>query len=566
MLRVLAVAALAPCLATDVSSGAMGRNTWAGTGMKVLKEPEVQEYYNFLKDYKEVPLRDFDKTKAPGVLRVKNLDDADFQQLIRDGIPFVIDDCLKGWDEKAAHKLTCKDYADRWPTGNMRAEYTTNQYHIRLKDPTWYTQVFPQRSNREHMAGENKIAGPYVWHVKDEEPLKTKRGVQSYWRVPYFLDSNFANKMEANESLELWFALAGGGTFTHADAYCESTMSMQFSGKKRWRIQALPKVNNFFDAESFGDEQIYNNKTHAQWTPETEFTVGPGQCFVFPTGYLHETFVDPKEAEPGCYTAITTQFVEPRQVNLYRSYLSRMSMTHYGMGEDCIRKVSSYGTLLLNLKYKKQPDEAQMRAHADKFIKTVDKNGDGQLDHDEMLAHFKTKQNAMMEEGHFRYGWYGLMKTKEMKQQHAKEAVVIWVKDALQWHDADKNGLLTSDELTSGFLQWTVVAYRSRMIQKMLNDIKSPVKFVQKATAFQKELLSQYYCDDVNACPVLDAFIEGSEKLAKDKRRARAVYEKLQGMWASDDKEGDDEELELVDRATGQKEKATVKDLQSQEL
>ena len=30
-----------------------------------------------------------------------------------------------------------KDFADRWPSGNMRAEYTPGQYHIYLKENRW---------------------------------------------------------------------------------------------------------------------------------------------------------------------------------------------------------------------------------------------------------------------------------------------------------------------------------------------------------------------------------------------------------------------------------------------
>lgn len=114
-------------------------------------------------------------------------------------------------------------------------------------------------------------------------------------RVPHVL----APRMEANESFEFWFSMAGGGTFSHADAYCETTISMQFRGTKRWRIQSFPRVRHYLNATSFGDEKIYDGRQHAPWRPETEFKVGPGQCVVFPTGYLHETFVDPADNAEG---------------------------------------------------------------------------------------------------------------------------------------------------------------------------------------------------------------------------------------------------------------------------
>eukprot|EP00929_Paragymnodinium_shiwhaense_P098069 TRINITY_DN59609_c0_g2_i1.p1 TRINITY_DN59609_c0_g2~~TRINITY_DN59609_c0_g2_i1.p1 ORF type:complete len:549 (-),score=94.64 TRINITY_DN59609_c0_g2_i1:149-1795(-) len=176
--------------------------------LPVLAEPSVQDHYGFLREYNEVPFKDFQRDGGPPVLRVTNLDDERFQQLVRDGVPFVVDDCMKDVDADAISKFECKDFAKRWPSGNMRAEYTPGQYHIYLKDPTWYSKLEPTRAHSEHMAKDKKIAGPYIWHVKDEEPLKTKRSVQKHWRTPYFLQRSLANRMEANESFEFWFSMA----------------------------------------------------------------------------------------------------------------------------------------------------------------------------------------------------------------------------------------------------------------------------------------------------------------------------------------------------------------------
>eukprot|EP00438_Fugacium_kawagutii_P008096 Skav222117 [mRNA] locus=scaffold1181:479148:485771:- [translate_table: standard] len=73
----------------------------------VLREPSVQDYWHFLRNYQEVPLKDFDPQRAPQVLRVSKLDDDRFQQLVRDGVPFVVDDCTDGFGEGAISDFEC---------------------------------------------------------------------------------------------------------------------------------------------------------------------------------------------------------------------------------------------------------------------------------------------------------------------------------------------------------------------------------------------------------------------------------------------------------------------------
>ena len=43
-----------------------------------------------------------------------------------------------------------------------------------------------------------------------------------------------------------------------------------------------------FDAVESHDGGIYKSK---RWLPEYDFTLHQGECFVFPPGYFHETFV-----------------------------------------------------------------------------------------------------------------------------------------------------------------------------------------------------------------------------------------------------------------------------------
>ena len=46
------------------------------------------------------------------------------------------------------------------------------------------------------------------------------------------MDNTTVNHREAWDSFEFWFAMPGGGTFAHADAYNEMTISAQLRGRK----------------------------------------------------------------------------------------------------------------------------------------------------------------------------------------------------------------------------------------------------------------------------------------------------------------------------------------------
>lgn len=520
----------------------------------VLQEPTEREFFSFQRS-----------DGATQVTRVANLEDSRFNQLVRDGVPFVVDDCTRDFDEEAVTHLQCKDFAERWPSGNMRAEYTRGQYHIYLKDPNWYTKVETQPGHAEHMA--DTLAGPYVWHVKDEEPLTTKRAIQKHWRTPYFLEPSLANRVEANESFEFWFSLPGGGTKSHADSYCESTISLQFSGKKRWRIQAFPEVRHFLNATAFGDGEIYGGKTHATWTPETEFVVGPGECFVFPTGYLHESYVDPADNVDTCHTASTFQFNHPRQVNLYRSFLSRFSMSHYGMQEPCLAgQVGHYATLLGEATL---PPESLERAAAmtvaEKLVHVVDQDSDLRISLSEMYAfcsHTDRRQKTL-NMGGFRYHWFPLL-TKNERKQANQEALHVWAEDAVQYHDLDRDGVVTAAELAHGVLQWHVVQHRVRYVEHVVNDERlNDSDFLQKLIQGESRILSKHYCE-TEPCAEREDLVAYGKFLQSSPRRLRKLRKKLMRMMEAEEGRGDNEELTIVDRESGHRERLTVAEIKQE--
>jgi len=369
--------------------------------------------------------------------------------------------------------------------------------------------------------------------------------------------------MEANESFEFWFSMAGGGTFTHADAYCESTISMQFSGKKRWRIQAFPEVVHFFNATSFGDSEIYGHKTHVAWTPETEFTVGPGQCIIFPTGYLHETFVDPTQNDNQCYTASTFQFNHPRQVNLYRSYLSRFSMSHYGMREPCVSSMQSYATLLSRKNFDEEPNKDKINKEAQRLIKLFDQDADNRISAGEIFKHISSKKRRreVIVQGGFNYPWVGLL-SADGKKALNQEALSVWAEDACQYHDIDRDGFVTVGELADGLLQWNVVNHRLANM-RATTSIRKPPAWFDKTMEQEIKILREHYCKKPDDCPAADEL----EAYRDRTRRGKKTYGKKQmegvlGVLEMDSES--DEKLTMVDRTSGSSSVKAVSELKQE--
>merc|ERR1711907_923622 len=135
-----------------------------------LREPTPQAYFKPLKDF--VPEMPFTNTKTPTmkIPRYTKMKTAEFFDAIRTGQPFVVDDCAEGWSYK---NWQCKDFGDHWPKGNMKAEYSKNQGRTHLGDGIWWNRIRDGDKQAQHISKGAQTAGPYIWHVKDEEPIET---------------------------------------------------------------------------------------------------------------------------------------------------------------------------------------------------------------------------------------------------------------------------------------------------------------------------------------------------------------------------------------------------------
>merc|ERR1712232_232241 len=244
------------------------------------------------------------------------------------------------------------------------------------------------------------------------------------------------------------------------------------------------------------------------------------------------------------------------------NYLSSLSMSHYGMSEPCLGTVNSYATLM---KMKPvAPNEEAARKEAQRLIKLIDKDGDAKLSKDDLYKHFCSttqKRKQIMEEGSFHYNWAKLLDAKT-KQEYEEEAMQIWSEDARQYHDLDKDGVITVDELSYNLLHWSVVQNRLKSKQKLTKSKKSP-KLFKTVLEEEKNYMSKHFCQDQAACPELDELTRYGESCMKNKGKMQKTLKRMFEMLEQED-QGDSEVLDVVDRQTGASKKAAVKELKSE--
>lgn len=140
----------------------------------------MQSYFPPLKDHKPLFPWTNQITPKAEIPRYKNMTEDQFFDVIRTGQPFVIDDCATDWPY---NDWPCKKFGESWPQGSMKAEYSDHQGHIKLGDGKWWGEIRKGDQQAQHMSKGKMVAGPYIWHVKDEEPEPVKQDVQKKWKA-----------------------------------------------------------------------------------------------------------------------------------------------------------------------------------------------------------------------------------------------------------------------------------------------------------------------------------------------------------------------------------------------
>eukprot|EP00658_Telonema_sp_P-2_P021728 TRINITY_DN18667_c0_g1_i5.p1 TRINITY_DN18667_c0_g1~~TRINITY_DN18667_c0_g1_i5.p1 ORF type:complete len:384 (-),score=104.06 TRINITY_DN18667_c0_g1_i5:217-1368(-) len=328
------------------------------------------------------------------------------------------------------------------------------------------------------------VAGPYIWHVKDEEPLETKRDVQTHWTSPYFFNQTAANWLEAWDSFEFWFSLPGGGAFAHSDSYCEMTISAQLSGVKTWRLMMFPEVQNVFESFESFDTGVYRAN---KWSPEYEFEVGPGQCFLFPPGYMHETLVKPSQ-NPECTVATTFQFNLPFPTKYIRNFLPRLFSSHLVWAENCHSRWEAFHSLS-GTPLRPTIEMSELEARVASLFAQIDSNRDKHLDHRE-LVEFLSQSKTTRWARAVRYSWSHQV-SEEKQRQVQQEQLESRAADTISYNDMDDDGEVSFDELLASTHQWNVLNHKFHKLKRLNPRSEADTK---KALAIEKEYHDKYRC------------------------------------------------------------------------
>jgi len=446
-----------------------------------LSEPSVQSYFPPLRDH--VPAFPWRNQHIPKsqIPRYTNLTEVKFFELIRTGQPFVVDDCAATWPYR---DWSCKQFGDSWPTGNMKAEYSRNQHRTYLGDGKWWKHLRDGDRQEQHLSEGEMVAGPYIWHVKDEEPIETKRDVQRRWQGPYFMNKTAANHLEAWDSFEFWFSLPKGGAFAHSDSYCEMTISAQLKGNKTWRMMMYPESQTVFDSFDSFDRGIYQvNK----WSPEYEFKVGPGQCVIFPPGYMHETYNKPAENNE-CTVASTFQYNLPFPVKYIRAYLPRLFSSHLVWAEDCHSRWEAFHSFVGG-RTVPTVDVPELTGRVDAIFGAIDADKNGHLERAELIEYFsKAPQAGFARE--VQYSWTYKVSAQQ-RQEVATELVESRVDDTVGYNDVDGDGRISHEELFDATQQWNVLNYRYWSLRRL--NVRDPGS-VKAAMDLERRFDEKYRC------------------------------------------------------------------------
>lgn len=264
-----------------------------------------------------------------------------------------------------------------------------------------------------------------------------------------------------------------------------------------------PEVPTIFDSFNSFDAGIYGA---GKWEPEYEFEVGPGACFVFPPGYIHETFVRPEDNSE-CTVATTFQFNVPFPSSYIRSYLHRFMHSHLVWQEGAVDLWASYAQITDNRPLPPTDNDGPAIDHrVASILSVVDLNSDGRLARHELARFYHEDKRGAWADRPF--SWSRQVSAADRKQT-AWELAESRVGDVLAWHDANGDGEIWKEELRETTLQWNVL-YRKHMALRKLDPAKK--KSGEKARKIEMDYLRRYGgCEDTSS----ESYSRCQESLAK---------------------------------------------------
>lgn len=461
-----------------------------------LWEPTLEEYFPAQRGGER------DENGLPSPVILTSPTQKEFVYHARRGYPIMVSDWGKdmvydGWSGK--------DFADKFPFGYMKAEYINDlkgfdrkDHDVKImdgelrfnigsfkpnKDTMWHNFSRPA-SKRYKDDPQKPTTGPYVWHVKDELPLEQKKIVQSKFEAPKFLQDPL-NRAKMNSSFELWFSPGHGcGAGAHNDGYCQSVVSLQLLGDKKWRKMLEPEMTFLHSYDEF-DGGVY---TAGYWKPDLGFVNPRGGAVIWPPGYLHETKTLPT-SDGKCGAAITLQFDFPQPVQFLRAFLPRLALSAE-VGHCLQREWSGYAVFWLPT-VKPSPKQAKMKEQLTAILDAVDADKDDRITVDETLKFFKGPKPQML---------------RQSNPEHRDLYLHFQAEDTVAYHDMDDDMVVSRQELWDSLVQWNVVRLRMKKGLALVNRAdraglqdfersldymrRSPVSFPKKLRPELEQLFS----------------------------------------------------------------------------
>lgn len=418
-----------------------------------LWEPELEEYFPAQRGGE----KDENGLGSPMVLKSPTWEE--FAYHARRGYPIMVEDWGKGMEYEG---WTCKDFAAKFPFGYMKAEYIHDLKGFSARDhdtkmidgelrvnignfkpdkkTPWHNFTRPA-SKRYRDDPKKPITGPYVWHVKDELPPNEKKQVQALFEAPKFMQDPL-NMQKMNGSFELWFSPGQGcGAGAHNDGYCDSVVSLQLRGDKKWRKMLEPKMTFLHSYDEF-DGGVYQA---GLWKPDLGFMNKAGAAVIWPPGYLHETKTQPPP-DGECGTAITLQYSFPQPVKFFRAFLPRLSLS--SEVSHCLRHAWGVYPTMHVPGIEPTHVVKTMKQQVQTLAKAIDKDSDGLITVEEVQAYLESGESTASRQA------------SRYEPAHRALFYRFQAEDTVAYGDLNDDMVIDRQELWDSLVQWNVVHVR----------------------------------------------------------------------------------------------------------
>ncbi|CAJ1389396.1 unnamed protein product [Effrenium voratum] len=381
---------------------------------------------------------------TPSIL--DSLNASTFASYARRGVPVVIKHGLDGTSfdvEQKPAEWTCDAIARRFPTGRMKMEYTAGEGRqdnpISLKDVETWSKTIEKSGALDPEAPQY---APFYWGVKGgdegERLWDGKKDLLKQMRklmqpLPKFLHRSQANQQEILGSPEFWFAGPGAGAKAHMDSHCESTLTLQLAGRKRWRLSWPPAINNGSFAKDglLADGEPYNVK--GGWAPTYSVTLAAGEALLIPPAFVHESKnVGPEDCAP----SLTFQFADPAAAGFFRHFHPRLR--RLGDFNECWERVAALATF----DSRGEGLAARLKRMASTSLAKLSKLESGGS---------SPLESAVLEAA--KKAWPKVVDTNgRLTRENVKSDFIL--QGSLDFHDLNEDGEVTEAEFTSTFSSW----------------------------------------------------------------------------------------------------------------